>query len=216
MVFHKSSQGPVRVSFGNEGSLLPVAIARSSATSDDAPVAPKSLFEAAERGTVGYIVRQVERNIEYNINQRDKFQRTALHWAAECNQVEAAEALLDYGCDVTACECNGRTAVHLAAREGHAGMLQALLQDCDAAKREVLCNQRDMFGITPVFLSLQRGEESRAAFEFIMQCGGKYNSQPAAKFKPDPPATGHTPSPIALLPAQPDEPPAPLTPGTHT
>ncbi|GFH25437.1 predicted protein [Haematococcus lacustris] len=109
MAFRKSSQGPVRVSFGNEGSLPPVTIARNSATSDDAPVAPKSLFEAAERGTVGYIVRQVERNIEYNINQRDKFQRTALHWAAECNQVEAAEALLDYGCDVTACECNGST-----------------------------------------------------------------------------------------------------------
>ncbi|GFH28405.1 predicted protein [Haematococcus lacustris] len=211
MAFRKSSQGPVRVSFGNEGSLPPVTIARNSATSDDAPVAPKSLFEAAERGAVGYIVRQVERNIEYNINQRDKFQRTALHWAAECNQVEAAEALLDYGCDVTACECNGRTAVHLAAREGHAGMLQALLQDCDAAKRELVRGAHIAGPLQPA-----RHVRHHPSLPVAAECGGKYNSQPAAKFKPDPPATSHAPSPIALLPAQPDEPPAPLTPGTHT
>ncbi|GFH25228.1 ANK_REP_REGION domain-containing protein [Haematococcus lacustris] len=77
------------------------------------------------------------------------------------------------------------TAVHLAAREGHARVLKALLHDCDDAMKEYLSNQRDVFGITPVFLSLQRGEESRAAFEYLMQCGGKYNSQSAIKFKPD-------------------------------
>lgn len=37
--------------------------------------------------------------------------------AAEMNQCEVAECLLDYGVDPFATECNGRTAVHFAARE---------------------------------------------------------------------------------------------------
>lgn len=46
--------------------------------------------------------------MEFDINQRDKNQRTALHWAAEMNHIEVAEALLDYGIDPAATECNGR------------------------------------------------------------------------------------------------------------
>lgn len=138
---------------------------------------PRNLFEAAERGVVSFIVRQVERNIEYDINQRDKFQRTALHWAAEMGHVEAVETLLDYGCDVNAKECNGRTAMHLAAREGLDAVLRALVENSDKAQREVLSNQGDNAGITPVFLALQRSEDTGLkAFEFLMQeCGGKYN-----------------------------------------
>lgn len=45
---------------------------------------------------------------------QDKLQRTALHWAAELNHIEAAEALLDYGCDPLAVECNGRWAHAIA------------------------------------------------------------------------------------------------------
>ncbi|GIL65032.1 hypothetical protein Vafri_18881 [Volvox africanus] len=69
---------------------------------------PKTIFEAAERGLAGYITKTIERAIEFNINIRDKYQRTALHWAAEAGQVEAAECLLDYGVDPLATECNGR------------------------------------------------------------------------------------------------------------
>ncbi|GFH24604.1 predicted protein [Haematococcus lacustris] len=149
---HHHAVHQLRVGFRDDPSNPPTPAAqtpRVSVSGAETPPAPKNLFEAAERGAVGFIVRQVERNIEYNINQRDK------------------------------------TAVHLAAREGHARVLKALLHDCDDAMKEYLSNQRDVFGITPVFLSLQRGEESRAAFEYLMQCGGKYNSQSAIKFKPD-------------------------------
>eukprot|EP00983_Pelagomonas_calceolata_P119114 1160570-Pelagomonas_calceolata.AAC.3 len=47
--------------------------------------------------------------------------------AAELNRVQAAEALLDYGIDITIPESNGRTAVHLAARAGHTDMLQTIM-----------------------------------------------------------------------------------------
>lgn len=39
---------------------------------------------------------------------QDKFDRSALHWAAETNSIECAEALMDYGCDPGVTECNGR------------------------------------------------------------------------------------------------------------
>lgn len=41
-------------------------------------------------------------------NAQDKFNRTALHWAAEMGHLDTADVLLDYGCDVAALECNGR------------------------------------------------------------------------------------------------------------
>lgn len=44
---------------------------------------------------------------------QDRTGRTALHWAAECNQVEAAKTLLEYGADVRAQECMGRSVVEL-------------------------------------------------------------------------------------------------------
>lgn len=31
---------------------------------------PRNIWEAAERGTTGFIIRLVERNVEFNINQR--------------------------------------------------------------------------------------------------------------------------------------------------
>lgn len=49
-----------------------------------------------------------------------------------------------------------RTAIHLAARSADANMLQVLLDGLDAAVKEKLVNQTDMFGITPVFLAMQK------------------------------------------------------------
>ncbi len=48
------------------------------------------------------------------------------------------------------------TAIHFAAREGHAEMLRVMLEGLPEKQRELLVNQRDIFGITPVYLSLQR------------------------------------------------------------
>lgn len=45
---------------------LPVAHAGPAG----APGPPKNIFEAAERGMVGFIVKAVERTLEFNINQR--------------------------------------------------------------------------------------------------------------------------------------------------
>ena len=41
----------------------------------------------------------VERSLDFDINQRDRYGRTALMWAAEMNHREAAETLIDLGAD---------------------------------------------------------------------------------------------------------------------
>ncbi|MEW5306548.1 MAG: hypothetical protein WDW36_009004 [Sanguina aurantia] len=138
---------------------------------------PTDIFEAAQRGMHSFITKQVDRSVEFDINQRDRLNRTALHWAAEMGHLQTAEVLLDYGCDVAALECNGRTAVHLAARSCDAEMIQTLLQDKAGKEKEGLVNQTDNFGITPVFLTMQKGDDGKGAFECLMLNGARYSDR---------------------------------------
>eukprot|EP00879_Flechtneria_rotunda_P004851 GHRR01005125.1.p1 GENE.GHRR01005125.1~~GHRR01005125.1.p1 ORF type:complete len:196 (+),score=77.08 GHRR01005125.1:170-757(+) len=142
---------------------------------EEAP--PKTIHEAAERGDCSFIVKTIERTIDFDVNQQDKTGRTALHWAAECNQVEAAKTLIDYGCEVQKLECMGRTAVHMAARAAGADMLSALLNQLPEQERTELINMPDKSGITPVFLAYQRAEEGQSCFEYLMAHGARYNQQ---------------------------------------
>ncbi|GLC36382.1 hypothetical protein PLESTM_000437500 [Pleodorina starrii] len=116
----------------------------------------KSIFEGAQRNDTGYIKKLAERTLDFNVNLRDTLQRTALHWAAELGNVEAAELLIDYGIDVKAVECNGRTSVHLAARSGDRAMLECLMELLSPEERAELINQTDNFGVTPLYLARQK------------------------------------------------------------
>ncbi|WIA33907.1 hypothetical protein OEZ86_007006 [Tetradesmus obliquus] len=142
---------------------------------EDAP--PKNFHEAAERGDTNYLVKTIERTIDFDINMTDKTGRTALHWAAECNQIDAAQTLIDYGCNVKALEGMGRTAVHMAARAAGAEMLGVLLDALPEQERTDLINAADRSGITAVFLAFQRGEEGASCFEYLMAHGARYNQQ---------------------------------------
>lgn len=137
---------------------------------------PTTFHEAAEKGAIKFLIRMIERNVDFDINQRDRYNRTALHWAAEMGQLEAAETLLDFGIDALAAECYGRTAVHLAARSGDVDMLKVVVKAIPERKRIDAVNQSDNYTMTPVFLALQKGDEGRAAFEYLMSCGAKYNA----------------------------------------
>lgn len=75
----------------------------------------------------------VERSLDFDINQRDRYGRTALMWAAEMNHRDAAETLIDLGADRRAADpvtsrCAGPP--HQMCRQGaywcmwaHTGML---------------------------------------------------------------------------------------------
>lgn len=49
-----------------------------------------------------------------------------------------------------------RTPYHLAARAGRTEVLKVLMEDRSPAEREQRANATDFYGITPVFLALQK------------------------------------------------------------
>ncbi len=71
----------------------------------------------------------VERSLEeVEVDQRDRHGRTALMWAADTGQVEAAEALLALGADRRACDLQtGRCALRgrVGARPGRRAQHQS-------------------------------------------------------------------------------------------
>eukprot|EP00891_Asterochloris_glomerata_P006362 jgi/Astpho2/6362/e_gw1.00091.64.1_t len=120
----------------------------------------------------------VERSLDFDINQRDRYGRTALMWAAEMNHRDAAETLIDLGADRRAADpVTSRTALHLAARAGAEDMLHVLLDDMEEAERKEYVNEADKNGITPVYLARQKGDEALPVFEYLMECGARYNQQ---------------------------------------
>ncbi|GFR40273.1 hypothetical protein Agub_g453 [Astrephomene gubernaculifera] len=141
---------------------------------------PKDIFEAASRNDKGYIKRQAERTLDFQVNIRDSLHRTALHWAAELGHIDVAELLIDYGVDVKAVECNGRTAVHLAARSGDRAMLECIMELISPEERAELINQADNFGVTPLYLARQKDKEGLDAFEYMLQNGGRMNEEKKA------------------------------------
>lgn len=45
------------------------------------------------------LCRMVERNLDFDVDQRDRYGRTALMWAAEMNHKDTVETLIDLGSD---------------------------------------------------------------------------------------------------------------------
>lgn len=100
---------PMRVVAG-----LAVTLLLSAGTPPEAPVA-----DAAQRGDVEAVRTLLRRGADVNAAQGDGM--TALHWAAEQGNTELVETLLYAGASTAATTRNGNyTALHLAARSGHA------------------------------------------------------------------------------------------------
>lgn len=105
--------------------------------------------------------------------------RTAMHWAAELGHVNVIECLIDFGADAKVVECNGRSGLHLAARSGHVEVLRALVEGMTPEQKEEAVNATDNFGVTPLFLAIQKGEDGMACFQFLMELGARYNKTPS-------------------------------------
>lgn len=94
------------------------------------------------------LIRSVLKNKNFSINKRDydslnSLDRTALHWAAQENQVKIAEMLLKNNIAVNLAESDGRTALHIAASQGNYNFVKLLL------KYHADINIIDKFGTTP-------------------------------------------------------------------
>eukprot|EP00192_Tetraselmis_astigmatica_P020295 CAMPEP_0117668242 /NCGR_PEP_ID=MMETSP0804-20121206/11436_1 /TAXON_ID=1074897 /ORGANISM="Tetraselmis astigmatica, Strain CCMP880" /LENGTH=192 /DNA_ID=CAMNT_0005476103 /DNA_START=374 /DNA_END=952 /DNA_ORIENTATION=+ len=148
------------------------------------------LHDAAEKGLTKVIEKIFDRTMDLNIDMRDRFDRTALHWAAECGHRETCCMLLELGADVRATESLGRTCIHLAARSGHVNVIKAILdklEDDGLEDVETLINQDDNNGITALFLGRQRGDDGgMEVFELLLRKGAHYdlNRWPAVHSTP--------------------------------
>ncbi|AVP87968.1 hypothetical protein phytr_10400 [Candidatus Phycorickettsia trachydisci] len=67
---------------------------------------------------------------EINIDTKDSFGRTLLHWAVFNNSIEAIELLLEKGANIDADNNNGETPLYWAARNGNQKTASLLLQKC--------------------------------------------------------------------------------------
>uniref|UniRef100_A0A061QYB7 Ankyrin repeat and death domain-containing protein 1a n=1 Tax=Tetraselmis sp. GSL018 TaxID=582737 RepID=A0A061QYB7_9CHLO len=147
------------------------------------------LHDAAEKGLTKVIEKIFDRTMDLNIDMRDKYERTALHWAAESGHAETCEMLLELGAEPAARESLGRTAIHLAARAGHLSVIESILKkledDEDEAKSAM--NAEDNNGISPLFLARQRGDDQgMKVFEFLITNGANYEVNKWAEVSEDP------------------------------
>ncbi|MCE2423339.1 MAG: ankyrin repeat domain-containing protein [Gemmatimonadetes bacterium] len=147
-------------------SVLPVAvlIAAGAWHSTDSPVA-----DAAMRGDTEELRELLQNGADANAAQGDGM--TALHWAAERGDMEAARMLRHAGANVSAVtRIGGYAPVHLAARRGSADVLKLLL-DAGADPNAITSNS----GATA--LHFAAGSGSGAATEVLLA----YGAEPSAR-----------------------------------
>lgn len=118
------------------------AVARNRAKSTS------SWFEAVERGEETRMKQLLAAGQDVNA-QDTQCSWPAIYMAAWKNRLWQAELLLASGADVALQSGEGDTAVHIAARYGHAAMLQLLL-------RSKVVDVKNEFGKTPLDVAKQK------------------------------------------------------------
>ncbi|QOJ78899.1 ankyrin repeat domain-containing protein [Infirmifilum lucidum] len=84
----------------------------------------RELLEAAARGDYGKVKELLDRGAD--VNTRDKYGWTPLHYAADGGHLEVARLLLDRGADVNTRDNDGRTPLDLARAMGHKEVVELL------------------------------------------------------------------------------------------
>ncbi|MCB2082093.1 MAG: ankyrin repeat domain-containing protein, partial [Rickettsiales bacterium] len=109
------------------------------------------IIAAADDDDDDRVVQMIERG--HDVNQRGKFETTALHRAAYQGNVSIGKALIEAGAKVNVVDVGGATPLHIAARQQHPEFVTLLLNH--AAR----VNIRDGEGWSPLMRAALAGEE---------------------------------------------------------
>ena len=91
-----------------------------------------------------------------NVEDKDRTQRTALHYAALCNNEAMARLLIEsFEADKEARDNGGSTPLHLAARSGNEAVVRLLMESPEADKEA-----KENSGYTPLHLATIGGHEA--------------------------------------------------------
>jgi hypothetical protein len=110
------------------------------------------LFAAVKKGDFTEVKRLLEGGLD--VNARDEFAETPLHWAARIGDVRMAELLIKYGGDINARNNAENTPLHVAVAYGHLDMAEFLINhgaDINAKNEE---------GWTPLHVAVFNGHLS--------------------------------------------------------
>ncbi len=91
--------------------------------------------------------------------------------AASLGDLKGLRRMYDGGADPTAADYDGRTALHLAAAEGHAEVVSFLIA------RGATVNAKDRWGATPLYDAVQNGHEDAA--DRLLEGGAEVSVDPA-------------------------------------
>jgi ankyrin repeat protein len=86
--------------------------------------APENIVQAAKYGDMGKLREFLDADVD--INMEDEYGRTALHWAAECNEVDMVHLLIGHGSNI-AVKAAGDTPFHLAIRAGNCEIVEIFI-----------------------------------------------------------------------------------------
>ena len=86
-----------------------------------------AIFSAAFEGHVDVVSELLEQQM-VDVNKKDSYNSTALHWAVEGGHYPMIQLLLEKGADVNLRDELGRTALHWAASKGDEIIVQLLLE----------------------------------------------------------------------------------------
>ena len=143
-----------------------LAFAFCSASLLSAASAP--VADAAMQGDRDAVLNLLKQHADVNAAQGDG--STALHWAAEKDDVDMAQALIAAGADVKATSRLGSlTPLFLAARNGDAAMIELLLKSGAGA------NAVNSTGTTPLMLASASG--SAAGVNVLLEHGANVNAR---------------------------------------
>ncbi|KAK9787499.1 hypothetical protein WJX73_007820 [Symbiochloris irregularis] len=132
-----------------------------------------TLIEAVQNGQAQAVTRLKDRAPGLDVDAHDDCGRTALMWAAEIGSVEMVECLLSFGAKADVKDSRfARTAMHFAARAGHADALKTLCAGLSASQRQALACAPDIYGMSALYLAKQQqGDGGQAALAYLLQCG---------------------------------------------